>query len=280
MSFEPFLADLPEYLAGMVALGLIPFVDIVVAVRDAIGAAIRGEYGWAIFEVVAGAFGFFVPVAGDIPGIVKDAGKWVARTAKTDELIVWMARAAKENKAYEVLFIPVLRVLKAGTYATLSSKMSDASIRRLARGGQGLDHIAALIDDAAVEIASTGGKWFDETATRGYWGREAEDFVRGGSGGRAKRFPAPVDGGKFRIVDDFVDDAGLVKVSEVKTGDGRLDARAQTQVNKDAYLLGNGDVDVYTWNFFPSGRSDRVGPDADLLAELKAKGIPVKVWLP
>lgn len=279
VSFEPFLADQPEYLAGMVTLGLIPFVDIVVAVRDTIGAAMRGEWGWAIFEVAAGALGFFVPVAGDIPGIVKDAGKWVARTAKSDELIVWVAKASKDSKAFEVLFIPILRVLKPGTYSTLSGKMSDASIRRLARGGQGLDHIKALIDDAAVEIVSTGGRWFDETATRGYWGREAEDFIRAGSGGRAKRFPAPVDGGKFRIVDDFVDD-GLVRVNEVKTGDGRLDTRAQTQINKDAYLVANGDVDDYTWNFFPSGRSDRVGPDADLLAELKAKGIAVKVWLP
>lgn len=67
MGFEPFLADEPEYLVGMITLGLIQFVDIVVAVRDTIGAAMRGEWGWAIFEIAAGALGFFVPLAGDIP---------------------------------------------------------------------------------------------------------------------------------------------------------------------------------------------------------------------
>jgi hypothetical protein len=45
-------------------------------------------------------------------------------------------------------------------------------------------------------------------------------------------------------VGDVIDDAGLVEVNEVKTGD------------------------------------DRVGPDPYLLAELKSKRIPVKVWLP
>lgn len=54
----------------------------------------------------------------------------------------------------------------------------------------------------------------------------------------------------------------------------------QTQVAKDAFLKGNGDVNVYTWNFFPSARSNRVGPDPELLKQLKAHGIKVKVWLP
>lgn len=63
--------------------------------------------------------------------------------------------------------------------------------------------------------------------------------------------------------------------------DAAADCPARTFVpNAPSYLVSNGDVYKYTWNFFPSGLSDRVGPDPDLLAELKAKGIPVKVWLP
>lgn len=72
----------------------------------------------------------------------------------------------------------------------------------------------------------------------------------------------------------------MIRVNEVKTGDGRYDPKMQTQVAKDAFLKGNGDVNVYTWNFFPSARSNRVGPDPELLKQLKAHGIKVKVWLP
>jgi len=72
----------------------------------------------------------------------------------------------------------------------------------------------------------------------------------------------------------------LKTANEVKTGDGRLDSRVQLQIDKDRKLLDDGLVDDYTWNFFPSGRSNRLGPDPDLLAMLKSKGLKVKVWLP
>lgn len=94
------------------------------------------------------------------------------------------------------------------------------------------------------------------------------------------RLEAAVSGEKFRILDDYVDDAGLLRANEVKTGDGRLDRRSQTQIDKDAFLVASGDVNGYTPNFFPSGRSDRVGPNPELLTELKLKGLKVKVWLP
>lgn len=282
VDFQPFLADQPEYVVGMITLGLIPLVDIAAAVRDTIGAAVQGEYGWAIFEVVGGALGAVVPVAGDLPGIVKDTGKWVARTAKSDDVLRFVAQGADETEALQEVFVPILKGLDPDTYASLSStaKMNDANILRLAAGGQDLADIARLVDDPAVEIASTGGRWFDATATRGYWGREAEDFVRALTGGVAKRLDTPVNGGKFRVVDDYRKSADGAVVNEVKTGDGKFNRRLTTQLDKDADLLSKDIVSDYTWNFFPSGRADRVGPDPTLLAELKRRGIKVKVWLP
>jgi hypothetical protein len=53
-----------------------------------------------------------------------------------------------------------------------------------------------------------------------------------------------------------------------------------SQVTKDAHLLDTGVVDSITWNFFPSARSNRPGPDPDLLDELRRRGIKVMVWLP
>lgn len=104
--------------------------------------------------------------------------------------------------------------------------------------------------------------------------------MRAATGGRAKRLPAEVGGGRFRIVDDYVESVDGAVVNEVKTGDGRLDARLRTQIAKDARLLDDDLVADYTWTFFPSGRSGRVGPEPALLEELSRRGIKVKVWLP
>ena len=68
--------------------------------------------------------------------------------------------------------------------------------------------------------------------------------------------------------------------NEVKTGDGRLTTFVKRQIAKDRWLVDNDRVNDYTWNFFPSARSNLVGPDPALLAELKEKGMKVKVWLP
>ncbi len=281
--FQPFLTDLPEYVFGMVLLGLIPFVDIAVAVRDAIGAAMSGEYGWAIFEIAAGALGFFVPVAGDIPGIVKDVGKWLARAVdfgkKSDEIVAFVAKAADDTPAAEKVFVPLVKGFKQASYDVLSNKnVSDTDMIRLAASGQDLDALA-LVVQRADEVASV-GRWFDDALTpRGYWGREAEDFVRTLKGGVSKRFDTLIEGvGKFRIADSASD--GLRRLDEVKTGDGRLDDRMLVQITKDEDLLDRGVVESITWNFFPSGRSNRLGPDPALLDELRMRGIAVKIWLP
>jgi hypothetical protein len=123
------------------------------------------------------------------------------------------------------------------------------------------------------------GKFFDASATRGHWGREAENLVRSTVGGVSKRFDTAIDGvGQFRIAGSARQVDGGWVLDEVKTGDGVLDDRMLSQVTKDAHLLDTGVVDSITWNFFPSARSNRLGPDPDLLDELRLRGIKVMVW--
>lgn len=294
-TFRPIDVQRVEYLLGMIGSGLVPFVDIVAAVRDVIGAALQGQYGWALFEAIGGVIGIVAPVAGDVPGIVKDVGKWTGRFAdvsrQVDDAVRAIAKIDELDKVAKVR-IALVKLMKSRAYRVLAdADMADDDIIRLAKGRQRLDHVADLVEvakgDGTRVVLGKAGKWFDETARRGQWGKEAEEFVRGLTGGASKRLDTPVSGGKYRIADSYVDDAGRIKVDEVKTGDaelrrpnGRLSRGLQTQMDKDAYLLDNGLVDELTWDFFPSGRANRVGPDEELFDLLRAKGIKIVIWLP
>ncbi|HEX2046590.1 MAG TPA: VWA domain-containing protein [Acidimicrobiales bacterium] len=295
VDFRPMHVEQVEYLLGMIGSALIPFVDIVAAVRDTIGAALQGEFGWALFEAIAGVIGIAAPVVGDVPGIVKDAGKWVNRfvdfTRRVEDVVRAIARVDGFDKVAKVR-IAVIKLLRPRAYKALSDAgIADDDIVRLAKGRQRLDHVADLVDVAKADgvnvVLAKAGGWFDETAKRGQWGKEAEEVIRKAQGGVAKRLEAPVDDTKFRITDSYRTDGLRVLVDEVKTGDaqlrrpdGEVSKRLQLQIDKDKYLLDQGTVQEITWNFFPSGRANRVGPDKALLDELRSKGIKIVIWLP
>lgn len=278
-SFEPWMVDQAEYVVGMMVVSLIPFADVAAAVRDVIGQLLQGEWGWAIAEVLTASLGFVVPVAGDIPGVLAKVAKWLGRAAsrgkKADELLEVVATSADDVPAAEKFFPPLVKAIKGSTYDVLSQHMDDATIMRLVTGGQSLDDLATVVN-RADEVTRV-GKWFDEGAVRGRWGREAEDLLRSTTQGVSRRLDTPIDGvGQFRIIDSLAGRAA----NEVKTGDGVLDDKMLVQITKDEYLLDNGLVDDVVWHFFPSARSNRVGPTPALLDELKLRGIKVKIWLP
>ena len=278
-TFQAVDVEQVEYAIGMVVLGLVPFVDIVVAVRDTIGAAIQGEYGWAVFEVLGGALGFFVPVAGDVPGIVKDLGKHISRFPRSLDEVV---RAVAQFEKLGAVRVPVIKLLKRSVTTELAGNgLTDAGLLGLAVGGRSLDELLATVRAADEVAPGVPGKFYDLNATRGHWGREAEDVVRAAKGGVSKRFPTTVQvRGKDspRIVDSAV--GPPFSLTEVKTGDGAYSSRMQTQIDKDSELLQTGAAVDYAWEFFPSGRSGTIGPDARTLAALQAAGLHVKIWLP
>ena len=77
--YDPAFSTSLSYLAGWVAVSLIPFVDIVASVRDLIGAIVKGDVVGAVLELVFGVIGFVAPAIGDLPGIIGKIGKFLVR---------------------------------------------------------------------------------------------------------------------------------------------------------------------------------------------------------
>ena len=67
---------------------------------------------------------------------------------------------------------------------------------------------------------------------------------------------------------------------EAKTGFTRLSGFVQRQIDKDVLLRDRGVFNEVEWHFFPSARSDTLGPAKELLDELNAKGIPYVIHVP
>ena len=76
---RPCFLDEPLVSRGVVAVSLIPFVDIAASVRDLIGAIVKGDVVGAVLELVFGAIGFVAPAIGDLPGIIGKIGKFLVR---------------------------------------------------------------------------------------------------------------------------------------------------------------------------------------------------------
>lgn len=280
-TFEPIDVERLEYMIGLIAFSFIPLVDIVVAVRDVIGSVLQGEFGWALFEVVAGVFSVAAPGPGDALNVVGDIGKWARRvganSSSLDELLVIINNVDEFSPAFKKR---VIRELTEGAYDTLVAKgVSEDDILRLVAGRRKLAHLADALTRVGVR-ADSAGKWFDEAADLTRFGGEGENFIQGITGGPSKRLTAKIDGtDEFRFVDSLVEGAETV-AHEVKTGDGRLTSFVRRQIRKDKDLLDRGLVDEVVWNFLPSGRSDVLGPDPRLLDELLNNGFDVVIWTP
>ncbi|TPV50073.1 hypothetical protein FJ661_12250 [Pseudarthrobacter phenanthrenivorans] len=63
------------------------------------------------------------------------------------------------------------------------------------------------------------------------------------------------------------------------TGDGVLDDKMVVNISKDEHPLDNGLLNAVVWHFFPSARSNLVGPTLARLDEMKVRGVKAKVHL-
>lgn len=224
-TFRPIDVERVEFIAGLAIGSLVPIVDIFVAIRDTIGSALQGEWGWALFELVAGVVGVVVIGVVDVPNIIKDIGKWVDRfgdvSRRTDDAARFFA---KTDDLSSPVRVGILKILRRGSYDTLPGLgIADEDILRLARSRRGLGVTARAIERAdEVRLA---GRWFDEGARRGQYGREAEEVIRDLTGGTARRLKSDdFPEGQFRTPDAVeVDvDGRPVRAHEVKTGDGEF----------------------------------------------------------
>lgn len=108
IKYDPAYADSLAYLGGWVAVSLIPFVDIVVSVRDLVGALVAGNWVGAGLEVIFGVLGFFVPVAGDVPGIAGKIIKFLTRAPeKAGAVLKFMVK--RFGSALDEVFTPLVK---------------------------------------------------------------------------------------------------------------------------------------------------------------------------
>lgn len=284
--FRPVDLEQVEYLIGMIVGGLIPIVDILVTIRDTIGAALQGEYGWAVFELVAGLVGVVGPVVGDAPGIVKDVGKWLddvfdasKRARKLRQVISTVAGLEDWSPAIRRA---IIRLLKSTEWDTLANKgLADNDILRLLkRGKRSIDELAEVFGKAGVDVRSS-GRWFDDPLQAGRrFGDDAEDFLRATTNGDKVRFYDQFPGRSFRELDSLFTRNGLRIAGESKSGDGELIPRLAEQIRKDTVLRSTGAVDEIEWHFFASGAGEVLGPSPQLLQALQDAGIKVVIWAP
>lgn len=292
-AFRPVYVDQVEFVLGMIVLGFVPFVDIVVGVRDTVGAALSGEWGWAAFEAGAAALGFFIPLAGDLPNVAKDLIKWASRSAA---FVARQAQALRSMARLDALadsdVVALFRLVDPGSAWTLwrnAPQLTAKDLRWiLETGRQTAGGLATAVANASqVRRVSTQGAtvsgdgWFDSRRALEQYGRrgaEAEEFTHRLLGGvREKRLETARG---LRKVDVYVEADGLAV--EVKTGDARWDTELQEQIDRDVLLLleSPDQVRQVRWEFFPSRGGGRTGPDEKLIQALQDAGIDFVVWVP
>jgi len=291
--FRPIYVDQVEYVVGLIVLGFIPFVDIAVGIRDIIGEALQGQWGWAAFELGAGALGFFIPLAGDIPNVAKDGIKWINRSAalikRQKVFIKAMARIDELADRHVVQLLWIVDPASAWKLRSKASSLKAEDLRWILRTGrQSASELANAVSHAqdvrrvtTSFVTKSGDGWFDSRAALTAYGRrgaEAEDFVRQATAGVAAK--RTTNAGKARFIDSLATVNGKLTAVEVKTGDAKLTAFIQRQIDKDVALLREGKIDAIEWRFFPSRGGGRTGPDEALVAALESAGIPYIVWVP
>lgn len=285
------------YLAGSIASGFLAFGD----VRDAIASVWDGHY------VIAGlSLAALVPVIGDSASVVIKCTRFLqklmgapaagrAQAAPSGALAMTMATATSAAapskhlpdvqawvanlKIDDAARRKILEQLSPAAVSKLKSVgATDQWIAQIARRGTNLRHLSEVLDAATfVRKAPQPGQFARE--------KEAEDLLRNATPGAEeaqRRFITPA--GKQRYPDVFDPDSGTAFEVKHGTASGRVGARAPRQLQDDLDMAVHPDSEVLEveWHFFASSNG-RIGPDADLLAAMKAADPAVfsfVVWVP
>ncbi|HEX4929712.1 MAG TPA: VWA domain-containing protein [Gaiellaceae bacterium] len=251
--------DTVAWLAGNISSGLFVVTDI----RDAIGQLFQGEFVGAGLSILS-----VVPVAGDALSVVAKTVKFITRVA---------GRAGDALKMVFKSDLPQwakIRILDdiAGSAVSRAKSLgvTDDALERLGKAGVDFKLLDEAMAGATAVVRSGFVDW-----------RTAEGIVRSNFGGVAKGFKT-VDGLKgtkgYRFVDAF--DETLSIAREAKTGIARLTPFIQEQIRKDVLLRSKEGWSKVEWHFFPSSRSDSLGPTKELMDELRANGIGWVIHLP
>ena len=252
---------------GVSAIPVVGWIGgLIVNIRDAIGAAIHGEWVSAGFAV-AGA----VPYLGDAAAVTGKIVKWADRVPATR--IADMLRAvAKLDDFPSAVRIAVLKLFRGAEWdAAKAFGFTDDVLLRLARR-QDLGDLAKVLAGAK--------KWSGAAAGPLGSGRQGEIFLETAFGASKATSPRTAQVwvntqrqglGKGRFID-----VGVPPVArESKVGFVRWSKKIQMQIDKDSVIRA-ASQDLYRqaeWHFFISARTGMVGADQKVLDYLASKGI-------
>lgn len=274
------------WLAGNLAAGTTPGLGIASDVRDAVAAAIRGDWVGAGFSALGAVPG------GDVAAIPRKAGAFVARHPK-------LARAAARIVATtgfipEAIKLKVAREIYPGWDQLVETGASEKELLRLLKGQTNLDDLgkalkrAGQVPGAAVQPVSTGERAVAalgdllKVELKAAVKDEAKELaeavvadvlsqVRESVAGCGDRCP-----GDVRVYDLVVDGVG----HEAKAGYVPWCMSVEGQIRKDAWLIENGQMTGAHWHFFASDYSNTIGADPRVLDLLDEVGIPYTIHLP
>jgi len=253
------------YLAGNIASGFIAIGD----VRDAIAGVVRLDFVSAGFSVAA-----LIPIAGDAAAWIKKTNKYIQGT--TEALAGPALRAAMKdggigNVSKYADKIKLLKEVSPNAVAKLTANgIDDATIIRLASKQISAKHFDDMIAAAAkIDKAPTGPFNLEKVA---------ETWLRNQTPGALPTQIESIGSAGNRFYDVLVQATG--RAIEVKHGRVYNAGRAAVQLARDVAMKADptNDIKSIEWHFFTSGKN-HIGPDVELLKELKRVNMPFTLWV-
>ncbi|MGS2613573.1 hypothetical protein ACVCAH_03435 [Micromonospora sp. LZ34] len=295
------MRDSMAWLAGNVcsgALSLIPVVGWIVGavtdIRDAVAAAIRGDWVSAGFSVVG-----LIPYAGDAVAIPAKVAKFALRYLhRMDAVVRFVTRYdelsdAVKDLALELILGETYNYLQSGdttfnfTALAGSSRFSDADIRQLSRGDR--------TKWKSIEEAMKLPNHKPGVAVPPQWNFTAgEEYLKTILSNCKPQHQVntpgyPRAGSKWRKADCAEEDAadGSLTLHEVKTGVPTWTESLIDECLKDAWIttdegrqVHGQDVKRVHWHFFASAAFDSIGIHPPLLECLKNNNIDFTIHAP
>lgn len=246
-------------------------VGTVADVRDTIGSAIHADWVGAGLSAAG-----LVPYVGDAASVPGKVAKFVVRhpelAATTGAAVVALTWLPDAIKAASVkgIYKNADEISAAGA--------SDEALVALQLGKTNLDDVAAAMKRKG-HVEGVPAKFF---AT----GKEGEEFLEELYGATTKGVDKQVRAstseceivcnGTARFFDVFVEGVA----HESKVGKVYLTASIKKQIESDAFLARNGDIDSAHWHFFASSVSQTIGPSKPVLDFLDELNISYTIHPP
>jgi hypothetical protein len=269
--------DSLAWLAGNLSSGgssTIPVVGWLVGgvadVRDTVGSAIRADWVGTSFSAAG-----IVPYAGDAIAIPGKAAKFVARNP---DLAAAVATAiVATSKIPEAVKVQTAKQVWNDWDDLKAIGASDKALLQLQMGRTNLDDVAAAVS-RSTPVSGPSTRFLEWREGESY----LADLYQANVSGVTKQVRASTGGctdvctGTVRIFDVFADGVA----HESKVGRVTYSAFARNQIQKDAWLVRNGDIEGAHWHFFASARSNTIGADPRLLDLLDEFDIPYTIHVP